>query len=107
MANRRVHFERLLGKRVIDPAGRCAGRIEEVRCRKDGGDVVVVEYLLGHGGLMKRLSISGAANFFTNLLGGYGNPASHKVPWDKMDLSDPERPRVTCLAEELDTIERQ
>ena len=107
MTRRRVHLERLLGKKVLDPAGECAGRIEEVRCRHEGDEVVVVEYLLGRGGLMQRLSIGGAAGVLIDLLGAYGNPASHKVPWDKMDLSDPEHPRVTCRADELDTIEQR
>jgi hypothetical protein len=104
MSAKHVHLERLLGKRVYDPANKPAGRIEEIRAHGAYGECVIVVYLLGSGGLMHRLSVPGFLGLFTSLLGGYNNPATHRVSWDLMDLSDPEHPRVTVPAESLPPI---
>lgn len=105
MKRKRIHLEQILGRKVHDPAGKCAGRIEEVLSERDGERWVVTAYLLGTGGLMQRLSLVGAAGFLIDLLGGHGNPASHTVPWDQMDLSDPQHPRLRCPAESLKSIQ--
>jgi hypothetical protein len=104
MKRARLHLERLLGRKVYDPAGKCAGRIEEVLVERRGDEWLVTEYLLGMEGLLHRLSVAGAAAALVRLLGGVGNPSSHRVPWAQMDLSDPEHPRVTCPADQLETL---
>ena len=107
MKRRRIHLEQLLGRKVHDPAGKSAGRIEEVLAERQGDRWVVTEYLLGAGGLMERLSLVGAASLFVSLLGGFGGSASYRVPWDQMDLADPNHPRLKCPADSLATIEPQ
>jgi hypothetical protein len=103
---RRIHLCQLLGRRVYDPSGRCAGRVREIRADRDSdGHCVVREYLLGRAGLLESLSVAGASVYFIHWLGGHGPRASHKVPWDKMDLSDPERPRISCGVDELETLQ--
>ena len=102
---KRIYLGRLLGRKVYDPSGRCAGRIEEVRAvKKADGSCEVREYLLGRQGLLERLSIAGAAGLIVNRLGGYGAHASHRVNWDQMDLSNPEHPRIRCAIEELKSV---
>jgi hypothetical protein len=95
----------LLGKRVFDPSNKPAGRIEEIRAHVANGECVIVEYLLGSGGLMQRLSVPGMIGLFTSALGGHNNPTTHRVSWDLMDLSDPEHPRVTVPAETLPPVD--
>jgi hypothetical protein len=105
MKRRRLHLELLLGARVHDREGKFAGHIEEVRAEQRDGQTVVKDYLLGRGALAHRLSITGVSTLAISLLGGRNNVATHRVPWDKMDLSDPRRPRLTCRAEELEAVE--
>jgi len=91
-----VHFELLLGRKVLDPEGRRVGRILAVRAEPAGEDYVVREYLLGTAALLTRLGISAGRLF--------GLPVHReptRVPWDRMDLKDPKKPRLTCSLEEL------
>ncbi len=92
----KVHVELLLGKRVHDPNGRNAGRILEIMARKDGAHCFVTEYLLGSGGLLTRLGISSA-----HLVGLPVRSEPKRIPWQQMDLSDPDHPRLRVPIEEL------
>jgi hypothetical protein len=94
-----VRLEHLLGRRVVDRRGRAVGRLEEVRAERQGGEWVVREYVLGAGGLVERLA---AGVLVASLLGRWA-PAleRHTVPWDALDLSNPERPRLTKTLTEL------
>ena len=101
-----VHLGRLLGRKVCDPSGKSAGRIEEVHAHKtQDGQCVIDEYMLGERALMERLSFTGAASVFVHQLGGRRRNLSYKVPWDKMDLSDPEYPKIRCRVDELEKAE--
>jgi len=91
-----VHFELLLGRQVHDPEGQRVGRILEVHAEPEGKDCVVREYLLGTAALLTRLGISAG-----RLVGLPLHREPIRVPWDQMDLSDPERPRLRCSVEEL------
>lgn len=91
-----VQLELLLGRKVLDPEGKKVGRILAVRAEPAGEDCVVREYLLGTAALLTRLGLSARRLI--------GVPIRRKplcVPWDLMDLSDPERPRLRCRVEEL------
>src|SRR5690349_2357227 len=94
-------LERLLGRRVRDAGGRHAGRLEEVHAHRRGGEVVVTEWVLGTAGLIERLSLGPVLRA---LLGTrlYPHSARYTVAWDELDLSDPERPRLSCRVEELE-----
>jgi sporulation protein YlmC with PRC-barrel domain len=103
MAAREVHLELLLSHRVVDSMGRNVGRIEELRAKRDGGDVVVAEYLLGSDALLERF-----LGFFLELpfLRLFrGKKKGFRVPWHEMDLSDPKHPRLRCTQDELRPIE--
>lgn len=89
MGGDKIRFELLLGKKVLDPEGARVGRILSVTAEMNGEDCVVREYHLGTAALLARLGIS-----------VFGKKPL-RVPWDLMDLSDPERPRLRCLAAEL------
>ena len=83
-----VRLEQILGKLVRDPDGVGVGRIFSVHAELEGEDCVVREYELGVGALMARLGIP----FWRNWL---------RVPWDQLDLGDPEQPRLRCAVDEL------
>jgi len=105
MKNRTIHLERLIGKKVYDPAGKFAGRIEEIIADERGAYCEVREYLLGRGGFFERMSIADVSVNLIALAGGRNNAASNRVPWHQMDLTDPEHPRLKCPVSELAPIE--
>ena len=88
-----VHVERLVGRRVLDTEGRALGRIEDVRAEREEGEWIVRDYVLGVGGLIERLA---AGPLVATLLGRWAPMLRrHVIPWDALDLSDPEWPRLT------------
>jgi sporulation protein YlmC with PRC-barrel domain len=93
---REVHVEALIGRRVRDTKGRVIGRIMSVRANREGGHCYVTEYLLGAAALLSRMGWSGA-----RIIGIQSHREPKRVPWQLMDLSDPERPRTTVPLEEL------
>ncbi len=104
MAAREVHLERLLGCKVFDSEGEMVGRIEEVVARKEGGEWVVEEYWVGRSALLHRLSARGAAHAFLSLFISKEQAPGYRVPWDKLDLSRPERLRLDCARHELEEL---
>jgi hypothetical protein len=37
---------------------------------------------------------------------GSGIGQGYRVPWDKLDLTDPEKPRLLCALADLETLKR-
>jgi sporulation protein YlmC with PRC-barrel domain len=105
MYPKRLHLERLLGREVIDIDGKNAGRIEEFRAEERDGETVITHYLLGREGLWQRLSISGLAYSALIPLGARRGVATHKVPWDKMDLSDPKHPKLRYRKDDVEVVD--
>jgi len=93
--SREVHVEKLLGRRVRDTTGRVFGRIEEIHTDDKG---VVSEFLLGPAALWERLGQSTLELPFVRLL--RIQRSDHRVPWNEMDLTDPDRPRMTTRRQE-------
>lgn len=91
-----LRLDRLLGRRVHTADDRPFGRIEEFRAEQRGDDWVVVAYVVGALGLIERL---GGA---TRLLLGLERARGYVVRWDQMDLTHPDRPRLTCPIGDLD-----
>ncbi|HEV8448186.1 MAG TPA: hypothetical protein VGQ44_15255 [Gemmatimonadaceae bacterium] len=92
MSGSELHVERLLGRRVRDDDGAVLGRIEELRADVIDGETVVTEIHLGPAALWERLGGYALQLPFFRLL-----PAAKRVsrvPWSKMDFSDPDDPRV-------------
>jgi sporulation protein YlmC with PRC-barrel domain len=88
-----INVELLIGRRVYDANGKKIGRIEEVLAVEKGDELVVSEYHVGTYGLFERLS---AYHFGVGLLRLLGARAHVKdperIPWQELDLSDPDRP---------------
>ncbi|HEY4642608.1 MAG TPA: hypothetical protein VII75_14785 [Thermoanaerobaculia bacterium] len=97
-----VKLELLLGTRVLDVNGQRVGRIEEVLADRDGDELLVTHYLVGRYALFERFSIYHVGIGLFRYLGSHAYSADpHRIPWEKMDLSDPEHPRLTCAIDEL------
>lgn len=87
-----VRFEDLVGRVVRNEHGREIARIEDLRVEPDGEDYLVTKFLLGPLGRWHRL-MAFAGELPT--LRGLGMGAERKrrpIPWQWIDLSDPERP---------------
>ena len=96
MTAREVRLERLLGRKVVDAAGEVIGRLEEViaevRVHARGSDHVVREFHVGKYAMLERLGAGPLGRELVRLLGV--RHEGYAVPWEEMDLSEPERPRV-------------
>jgi hypothetical protein len=103
---RNINIELLLDKEVKDPTGHRAGRIEEIRARKDGDDIVVEAYHLGPQALLERLAAPVMRLWLFRALGLHVHTHGRRAQWDQMDLSDPEKPVLRCPVEELTKLVR-
>jgi sporulation protein YlmC with PRC-barrel domain len=95
-----VRLEDFVGHAVHDPDGREIGRLHEVRVRRQGDDLVVVDYLVGPAGWLERFSLAGIGRELLGIF-GIGRSRGYLVPWRDLDLSEPGKPRCTRSADEL------
>ena len=98
-----VALERYVGKVVRDVDGRSLGRLHEVRMREDGGDLVVLDYLVGRSGLFERFSLTELAREI-GFLFGLDRAEGYVVPWDCMQFLSDGKPRCTRRAAELERL---
>ena len=99
MTRTELRLEDLLGRKVRAGNNRSAGRIEEVRAEADASGCRVIAFVIGAGGLLERLHLG------TRLVLGlqrHGRVAR----WDQLDLTDPDRPRLTVPVDSLDRVRR-
>ena len=85
-----LHLERLAGRVVRDAAGRRAGRLWEIVPAKADDELVVVAYLIGPSAWLQRVAV----HVFGLRLRRF--TWFQRIPWDRMDLSDPREPKLTC-----------
>lgn len=107
MTARELHLELLLGRCVVDISGDRVGRIEEVRAEQQGGEWVISEYEIGVAAAIERFSAWGIGTKLLHFFGARNRVGGYRVPWDKVDLSEPDHPRLTCTVEELKEISQQ
>ena len=91
---RELRLDRLLGRQVLTVNGRPMGRLEEFRVDKHGHELTITEYVIGAAGLFERLGV-GVKLLLGRHVGGY------VARWDQLDITDPDRPRLTCAVEDL------
>jgi hypothetical protein len=85
------HVEDLIGKAVHDAGGRKVGHIFEMVAEERDGELQILEYHLGKGAVLERLSAS-VRNMF-----GIRDREPIRIPWEALDLSDLERPRLVAV----------
>jgi sporulation protein YlmC with PRC-barrel domain len=91
-----INVELLIGRKVCDANGRTIGRIEEIVAEEKGDGLFVSEYHVGTYGMMERFSVFHVGVGLLRFLGARGHAAKPKrIPWNELDLSDPEKPRWT------------
>ena len=66
-----------------------------MRAVREGNHFVVTEFHIGTGALLERLAVRPFPGVLRRRL------RVHRVPWDQIDFSDPERPRLLCRLEQL------
>jgi sporulation protein YlmC with PRC-barrel domain len=104
MARQEIHLELLMGKRVYALNGRAIGRLEEVRAEVHQGVASVNEFLVGTSAIFERLSAWEIGRAMLGLFGSWIK-SGYSVKWNQIDLTDPERPKLTCPVSELFPLE--
>ena len=105
MPSRQIHAELLLGRRIRARNGRVIGRLEEIRVRQDGRACLVDEFLTGRYAMLERLAGLSIARAILRVSGARSRYSSYRIPWDKLDLTDVQRPRLLCEVSELRPID--
>lgn len=109
MTEREVRIEQLLGRRVRDAEGRDVGRIEElvaeIELHERGRDYVVREVQLGHYPVLGFLAGISLGRGLLRTIGRGSGYVRYRVPWEAMDLADPDRPRIRVRREELGRVQ--
>jgi PRC-barrel domain len=100
--SRVIALERYVGKPVRDAEGRNLGHLHDVRVREHGGELVVIDYLVGRAGLLERFSLAQLGRE-VGFIFGLNHPGGYVVPWDAMEFGD-DGPRCTRRAAELKRI---
>jgi len=96
MTKKTVRLQEIVGRLVRDVNGARVGRIRCVHAERDGDECVIREYEIGTAALLSRFGLS-----TLSLIGWPRHRKPLCVPWDQLDLSDPQRPRLLCTKEEL------
>lgn len=91
---REIQAESLIGRGVRDANGEWVGRIEDLVARDEGGALRVRYFLVGPLGSASRLVVGNYVPYVLRLLGVGTRAESYEVPWELMDLRDPQNPRV-------------
>lgn len=108
MSERVVRIEQLVGRRVRDADGRDVGRIEElvaeIELHEHGRDYVVRELQVGHYPGLGIVAGTSLGRGLLRTLGSKSGYVRYRVPWEAMDLADPERPRIRSRRGELERV---
>lgn len=98
---REIELELLIGRRVHDPDGEAVGRIEEIRCDRRDADCLVEAYYVGTSGLIQRLNAWNLVRPILHLIKGSRFYQLYEIPWNELDLSDPENPLAKLLKKDI------
>ena len=101
MAAVEIHVEMLLGKRIYALNGKPIGRLEEIVADLREGACFVEEFHVGSYATFERLAASVIGRVVLRI---FGANKGYRVPWDKLDLSDPSRPRLLCPIGDLKPV---
>jgi len=96
-----INVELLLGTMVHDVNGEDVGRIEEFHVERDESSCRIDAYLVGASSLIDRLSAWSLVRPIAKLLKGRKLLTAYEIPWQDMDLSDPEHPKLRTARRDL------
>jgi sporulation protein YlmC with PRC-barrel domain len=95
-----INVELLIGRKVHDVDGEKVGRIEEFKVELDEESCVLDSYLIGSSALIERLAAWTLVRPISRALHGRFY-SLYRVPWQDMDLSDPQHPRLRIAKRDL------
>ena len=104
MIDRELNLEALIGRRVLGPNGETVGRLEEAVAELEGSECRIQEFHAGAYAFFERLSALSIGRALLKAFGKHAGARAYRIPWAKLDLADPERPRLLCSASELDEL---
>jgi hypothetical protein len=91
----KLHLQKIAGRPVHDVDGNIVGRIHCVHAELVNGECIIKEWHVGPAALLERLGLSAGR------LIGIGGKGPLRIPWEKIDVSDPKNLRLTCREDEL------
>jgi sporulation protein YlmC with PRC-barrel domain len=98
---RELRLFEILDRKVVDSEGKYAGRVEEIEAER-GDDVSLIKsYLVVHRGLLDRIQTWALAGSIRKSIPVREKSTPYRVPWDQMDMSDPDHPRILVPQSEL------
>ena len=95
-----INAELLLGRKVHDVNVEKVGRIEEFQVERGDNACLVKAYLIGTSAVIDRLSAWTLIRPIAKSLRNRAFSVYH-VPWEEMDLTDPEHPKLRISKSEL------
>jgi sporulation protein YlmC with PRC-barrel domain len=102
---RTVSLHDLVGRVVHDADGRRIGRIEELKAEivleRGGNDYVVTRFSVGRWGPFDAIAGGRIVQQLVRRITRATNYVHYEVPWDLMDFTDLEHPRVKCAEQEI------
>ena len=105
MSARTVALHDLVGRVVHDAAGRRIGRIEELKAEialeRGGNDYVVTRFGVGRWGPFDAIASGRIVQQLVRRITRATSYVHYEIPWESMDLTDPEHPRVTRAERDL------
>jgi hypothetical protein len=93
-AAREIRLERLLGRLLVDAFGHPVGVVEEVVTEPHGDEYFVTHVVVGPHAPLARALAFGHQIPVLEALGLGRKPRVRRLPWEWLDLTDPERPRL-------------
>jgi sporulation protein YlmC with PRC-barrel domain len=108
MSVREIRISELIGRRVRDRDGRSIGRVEELVCEielhADGRDYVVRELHVGTVGFLEAVGGSALIRALLRTVGHGSGYTRYRVPWEAIDLTEIDRPRIRIARQELTVV---
>jgi sporulation protein YlmC with PRC-barrel domain len=96
-----IKVQHLVGKLVASENGERVGHIEAIRAEQQGDDFVITEYHVGAYAALERLSASIIGAALLDLFRLRREKRGYRIPWDRLDISDVEHPRLRGSKQDL------
>ncbi|MFL5260610.1 MAG: hypothetical protein ACJ8AS_12720 [Hyphomicrobiales bacterium] len=104
MIDRELQLEALIGRKVLGPNGEDVGRLEEAVAELRGSECRITEFHAGTYAFFERLSALTIGRALLKLFGKHTGARAYRIPWAKLDLADPQSPRLLCPVSELEEL---
>lgn len=99
-----VRLHEILGRKVVDSDGKYAGRVEDIEAERGDSVCPIENYLVVHRSLIDRLQTWALAAPIRKSLPVREKSRPYRVPWDQMDVSEPEHPRILVPQSQLSRV---